>query len=175
MSSEAGEEGIISTNPQHSKWISDKQGCSLSQRSSLSIFPRTKLPFPSRWFYPDCTESLLHACHCRLYPSDAECRGSMGTVGLWWPWERPHVGAVQQSHIQGSPQEWVPRTRSWSWECPSHQLLWCSGWMQCWKHLTAKHSHGKAKLEYYTNLNTQKFVFGLLWNSMRTQILGILT
>lgn len=101
MSSEAGEEGIISTNPQHSKWISDKQGCSLSQRSFPSIFPRTKLPFPSRWFYPDCTESLLHACHCRLYPSDAECRGSMGTVGLWWHWERPHLGAVLQGHIQG--------------------------------------------------------------------------
>lgn len=63
--------------------------------------------------------------------------------------------------FRASPQEWVPTTWSWNWEHHSRQLLWCSKWMQCWKQLMEKHSHGKAKLEYYTNLNTQKFVFGL--------------
>lgn len=81
-------------------------------------------------------------------------------------------GLCCRATFRASPQEWVPTTRSWNWEHQSHQLLWCSGQMQCWKQLIEKHSHVEAKLEYYTNLNTQQFGFGLLWNSMKTQILG---
>lgn len=98
--------------------------------------------------------------------------GHNGAVGAL---EKATPGSLCcRATVKASPQGWVPTTQSWNWELQSHQLLWWSSQMKCWKQVIEKHSHVKAKLGCYTNLNKKICGFGLLWNSMRTQILGTL-
>lgn len=96
LSSEAGEEGIISTNAQHRKWISEKQGWN----SSPGIFFRTSLgqnchflPAGSFWWSPH-RATTLHWVTAPHLPLSFLLHRSRVQVfhGHSGHWERPHLG-----------------------------------------------------------------------------------
>lgn len=152
----------------------------LKPRDFFLNIPGTKLPFPSRWLCLVEPSLSHHAAlsHCSTFAT-VIFAPQIQSAGV--PWAQRALGKATpgglccRATLRASPQEWMPTTQSWNWEHQSHSCSDTPGECDAEKSLLKKHSHVKAKLEYYTNLNTQKIVFGLLWNSTRTQILGRLT